>query len=97
MPHRSVNRLGQLHSAVWIAMAFVVAGCFTSVVRVALANHYHCDSGICHGFVHGESLTDGSFFSRTREGTAPRGCQIDTVNNPGGYRTRIIGDYYCGG
>lgn len=87
-----LNRVKLVHPIFWIVLAFLTSGFFAATVRVALADHYHCD-GLCHGFVHGDSLTDGSFFTRTREGTAPRSCQIDTVNNPSGYATEHIGDY----
>lgn len=62
-------------------------------VKVALGNHYHSTNGISHGFVHGSSMTDGSFFARVESGTAPRSCQIDSISNPGGYRTLTYGDY----
>lgn len=63
------------------------------IVTVAVANHYHSTNGIGHGFVHGSSMTDGSFFARVDGGTAPRKCQIDTLTHPQGYKTLTYGDF----
>jgi hypothetical protein len=48
-----------------------------AVVKVALADHYHV-ACVGHGFVHGESTTDGSFFSRVEPGCGStfRQCQL---------------------
>ena len=48
-----------------------------AAVRVALADHYHV-ACVGHGFVHGDSTTDGSFFSRVEAGCGStyRQCEI---------------------
>jgi hypothetical protein len=50
-----------------------------AVVRVALADHYHVNC-VGHGFVHGESTTDGSFFARVEQGCGVtlRTCDLYT-------------------
>src|SRR5918998_251936 len=48
-----------------------------AAVKVALAEHYHV-ACVAHGFVHGESTTDGSFHSRVDAGCGSgyRQCEI---------------------
>ena len=38
-----------------------------AAVKIAIAEHYHV-ACVGHGFVHGESTTDGSFFARVEAG-----------------------------
>ncbi|MCD6726985.1 MAG: hypothetical protein LT070_07065 [Solirubrobacteraceae bacterium] len=76
-----------------ILICLIASFSFGAIVATAFATHYHSTNGIDHGFVHGSSNTDGSFFSRVSSGTAPRSCQLDTVNHPEGYRTITIGDF----
>jgi hypothetical protein len=55
-----------------------VTGClWGAVVKVALAQHYHVTC-VAHGFVHGESTTDGSFFARVESGCGAgvRECKL---------------------
>lgn len=49
-------------------------------VRVALADHYHVNC-IGHGFVHGESTTDGSFFARVEAGCGSTLRECDLYTN----------------
>jgi len=50
-----------------------------AAVKVALADHYHV-ACVGHGFVHGDSTTDGSFFSRVEAGCGStlRECELYT-------------------
>jgi hypothetical protein len=52
---------------------------FGALVRVAFADHYH-DVCVGHGFVHGNYLTDGSFFARVDAGcdSTLRTCDLYT-------------------
>jgi len=52
---------------------------FGALVRVAFADHFHVTC-VPHGFVHGDSLTDGSFFSRVDPGcgSTVRRCDLYT-------------------
>lgn len=59
-------------------LASVCAFSFGAVVTVAYASsHYHV-SCVGNGFVHGDSTTDGSFFSRVESGcsSATRSCTL---------------------
>jgi hypothetical protein len=52
-----------------LVLLLVAAFSFSAITSAALAAHFHayaCDGGcsIGHGVVHGDSTTDGSFFSR---------------------------------
>jgi hypothetical protein len=51
-----------------------------AMVKVALADHYHV-ACVGHGFVHGESTTDGSFFSRVEAGCGSTYRQCDLYSN----------------
>ena len=53
-----------------------------AVVRVALADHYHVNC-VGHGFVHGDSTSDGSFFARVEQGCGStlRECDLYTNGN----------------
>jgi hypothetical protein len=59
-------------------MVLVCAFSFGAIVRVALAD-YHT-SCVGHGFVHGGSQTDGSFFGRVEPGCGStyRSCDLYT-------------------
>ncbi len=50
-----------------ILLVLLAAFSFGAIVRVASADHYH-NACVDHGFVHGDSTTDGSFFARVYEG-----------------------------
>lgn len=53
-----------------------------AVVKVALADHYHV-ACVGHGFVHGDSTTDGSFFARVEAGCGStlRECSLYTYGS----------------
>ena len=71
-----------------IVLALVAAFSFSAIVTTALANHFHTVNGIGHGFVHGSSTTDGSFFSRIDSHTPSYGFWADcTVYGNGGLTT----------
>ena len=60
------------------ALLLLLAGvAWGAIVRVALADHYHV-ACVGHGFVHGDSTTDGSFFARVEAGCGStlRRCEI---------------------
>jgi hypothetical protein len=50
---------------------------FGAIVRLAFADDYHINC-VGHGFVHGASQTDGSFFARVEAGcsSGARSCDI---------------------
>jgi len=60
-----------------IVLLLFCAFSFSAIVTIASADHYHTNC-VDHGFVHGESTTDGSFFSRVYEGcgSTQRTCKI---------------------
>lgn len=62
-----------------VVIAFVAAFGFGATVLTATASHYHTNC-VGHGFVHGDSTTDGSFFSRVETGCSSnyRKCAIYT-------------------
>lgn len=71
-----------------IVLALLAAFSFSAIVTTALANHFHTVNGIGHGFVHGGSTTDGSFFSRIDAHTPSNGFWADcTVYGNGGLTT----------
>lgn len=59
------------------AVAAVALTCFAAIVSVARADHYHTTC-VGHGFVHGDNLNDGSFFSRVEAGCGStyRRCEL---------------------
>ncbi len=60
-----------------IALALICAFSFGAIVKLAFADDYHVNC-VGHGFVHGGSQTDGSFFSRVEAGCGSgwRSCDI---------------------
>jgi len=50
-----------------IGLALICAVSFGAIVRRAFADDYHTNC-VGHGFVHGSSQTDGSFYSRVASG-----------------------------
>jgi hypothetical protein len=63
-----------------LVLLLAIAGfAWGAAVTVALAEHYHVNC-VGHGFVHGDSTTDGSFFARVEAGcgTASRSCDLYT-------------------
>jgi hypothetical protein len=50
---------------------------FGAITKVAVGEHWHSNC-VAHGFVHGDSTTDGSFFSRVEAGcgSTSRRCEI---------------------
>jgi hypothetical protein len=50
-----------------------------AAVKIAMAEHYHV-ACVGHGFVHGDSTTDGSFFARVESGCGggARECKLYT-------------------
>jgi hypothetical protein len=53
-----------------------------AVVKVALASHFHV-ACVSHGFVHGDSTGDGSFFARVEAGcgSTRRDCELFTYGS----------------
>ncbi|MEA2190553.1 MAG: hypothetical protein QOI73_674 [Solirubrobacteraceae bacterium] len=60
-----------------LTLTLTCAFCFGAIVKLAFADDYHVTC-VGHGFVHGASQTDGSFFSRVESGcgAASRKCDI---------------------
>jgi hypothetical protein len=74
-----------------IVMLALCAFSFGAIVRVAHADHYHVNC-VEHGFVHGASMGDGSFFSRVMQGcgTGTKRCGLYTYGS-------FVGDLTVGG
>lgn len=66
-----------------------------AAVKIAMAEHYHV-ACIAHGFVHGESTTDGSFFARVESGCGAgvRECRLYTYGSHVGSQT-VSGTTTC--
>jgi hypothetical protein len=62
-----------------VLLALFSAFSFGAIVRVALADHWHTNC-VAHGFMHGDSTTDGSFFARVEPGCGStlRRCELYT-------------------
>jgi hypothetical protein len=62
-----------------LLLVLVCSFSFGAIVRVAFAEHFHTTC-VAHGFVHGESLTDESFFARVDPGCGStlRTCDLYT-------------------
>jgi hypothetical protein len=62
-----------------LLLVFLCAFSFGAIARVALADHYHVTC-VAHGFEHGNSLTDGSFYARVDAGCGStlRTCDLYT-------------------
>ena len=60
-----------------LLLTLVCAFSFGAIVQLALADDYHVNC-VGHGYVHGSSQTDGSFFSRVEAGcsSGSRQCNI---------------------
>jgi hypothetical protein len=60
-----------------LLVAVLAAFAFGALVRATNADHYHSNC-VGHGFVHGSSTSDGSFFSRVEPGCGStwRRCSI---------------------
>jgi hypothetical protein len=64
-----------------ILLALACSFSFGAIVRVAVADYHTTCVG--HGFVHGDSLTDGSFFGRVEPGCSStlRNCYLYTYGS----------------
>lgn len=73
-------------SAALVVLALICSASFGAIVAVALADDYHTTC-VGHGFVHGGSQTDGSFFGRIESGCAANGrsCNLYTYGSAIGY------------
>jgi hypothetical protein len=60
-----------------LLMTLVCAFSFGAIVHLAFADDYHVTC-VGHGFVHGSSQTDGSFFARVESGCGSnsRSCDL---------------------
>lgn len=69
-----------------LALILVCSFSFGAIVKLAFADDYHVNC-VGHGFLHGASQTDGSFFSRVERGcgSGTRRCDI------------FVWGYYVGG
>lgn len=65
-----------------LVLVLVCAFCFGAIVRIAIAYDYHTTC-VGHGFVHGASQTDGSFFGRIEAGcgSTERDCDLYTFGS----------------
>ncbi|MCW2993924.1 MAG: hypothetical protein JWQ18_1419 [Conexibacter sp.] len=71
-----------------VLLALLCAFSFGAIVKVALADSYHVTC-VAHGFVGGDSPTDGSFFARIDNGCGStyRTCSIYSYNTYRGGQT----------
>ena len=65
-----------------LLLTLLCAFSFGAIVRVAFADDYHVTC-VGHGFVHGASQTDGSFFARVELGCGggTRSCDLFVSGN----------------
>jgi hypothetical protein len=79
---------------VLLALTLFCAFSFGAIVTLAHADDYHTNC-VGHGFLHGGSQTDGSFFSRVEAGCGggSRRCDIYVWGNYVGGLT--VGDATC--
>ena len=89
-----------------VVLALLCSASFGAIVAVAYADDYHTTC-VGHGFVHGASQTDGSFFGRVEPGcgSTNRICPLYTWGSIIGYEavsgttatcnawSRTFGDY----
>jgi hypothetical protein len=83
-PHASLRRL----TTPLLLLALVCSFSFGALVRIAFADSYHTTC-VGHGFVHGSSQTDGSFFGRVEPGcdSTVRTCDLYTYGSFDGGQT----------
>ena len=76
-PHRSAESR-RLRGPL-VALVLACSFSFGAIVEFALADDYHVNC-VGHGFLHGASQTDGSFFARVEGGcgSGSRSCDIYT-------------------
>lgn len=67
-----------------VLIALLAAFVFGLVIKAAFAVEYHTVSGLPHGWVGGESASDGSFFARADGRGTGLGsvCYIDSADHP---------------
>ena len=75
-PSRSVAPVSPRFVLVVLLTGFL----WGAAVKAALADHYHV-ACVGHGFVHGESTGDGSFFARVEPGCGSTLRQCDLYTN----------------
>jgi hypothetical protein len=82
--HASTRRL----TAPLLLLVLVCSFSFGAIVRVAVADHYHTTC-VGHGFVHGNYLTDDSFYGRVDAGCGStlRTCELYTYGSFDGGQT----------
>lgn len=83
-PHPATRRL----TTPLLLLALVCCFSFGALVRIAFADSYHTTC-VGHGFVHGNYLTDGSFFGRVDAGCGStlRTCDLYTWGSWDGGQT----------
>ena len=81
-------------TGVLLALTLLCAFSFGAIVKLAYADDYHTNC-VGHGFLHGGSQTDGSFFSRVEAGCGggSRRCDIYVSGNYVGGLT--VGNATC--
>ena len=77
MPPGTAFRRSHPASPRLLVLLVAVGFLWGAIVKVALADHYHV-ACVGHGFVHGESTGDGSFFARVEAGcgSSSRECRL---------------------
>src|SRR4051812_30804392 len=77
-----------------LLLTLLCAFSFGAIVRLAFADDYHVTC-VGHGFLHGSSQTDGSFFSRVELGCGggSRSCDLYVSGNYVGGLS--VGDATC--
>ena len=80
MPSRRSSRREPLVSPRLLLVILLTGFAWGAAVTIALADHYHV-ACVGHGFVHGDSTSDGSFFSRVEAGCGSSYRQCDLYSN----------------
>src|SRR3954471_18375648 len=77
MPSRATTRREPSLSPRLLLVIVLTSFLWGAAVKAALANHYHVTC-VGHGFVHGDSTSDGSFFARVEAGcgSSVRECSL---------------------
>lgn len=77
-----------------LLVAAVASFSLGGLAGTAVAVSWHQTQGLYHGFQHFSSTTDGHFAARVDYSTGTRGCEIDSITRPEGYRRILVYDPY---
>lgn len=76
-------------TTVLVVLLLLCAVSFGAIAQVAWASHHYHVTCVPHGFVHGDSTSDGSFFSRVEYGCSSEARRC-AIYNYGNFIARVI-------